>query len=165
MRVLFLTSDDAVRGLTSDDGFEIGRISTATIGFVIAMTVVGGVLGSLYGFERHFVDGSTGAARLGIPVAVGLLAGATIVHTDGVDFRFLDPLWLSVGSFVVLPALWAATLVGLTERALHSARLGPIPAIDERPLGRIGTLFAWTVIATMSIIGLVDLISDYRDLT
>ena len=31
MRVVLLTSDDRVRGLTSDDGFEIGRLSAATI--------------------------------------------------------------------------------------------------------------------------------------
>jgi len=27
MRIVFLTSDDTVRGVISDDGFEIGRIS------------------------------------------------------------------------------------------------------------------------------------------
>ncbi len=31
MRILFLTSDDRVRGLTSDDGFEIGTFSAATV--------------------------------------------------------------------------------------------------------------------------------------
>ena len=35
MRIVLLTSDDRVRGLTSDDGFEIDVISVATIFLLI----------------------------------------------------------------------------------------------------------------------------------
>ena len=165
MRILFLTSSDLVDGMTSDDGFEIGRVSADTLALVIGMTIVGGVLGSFYGFARHVFDGSAPASRAGIVAAIGLFAGAAIVHTDGVDFRFLEPLWLSVGLFVALPALWAATLIPLTERLVAAAAQTGVPRTDDRPLGRIGLVAAWGIITVMILVGLVDLISDYRDLS
>ena len=36
MRVVFLSSNDGVRGLTSDDGFEIGTISSATMFLLVS---------------------------------------------------------------------------------------------------------------------------------
>ncbi len=165
MRVLFLTSDRRVRGMTSDDGFEIGRFSGDTIFLVIAMTVLGGILGSFYGIARHVFDGSKPLSRVGIVTAIGSFSGAAIVHTDGVDFRFLEPVWLSIALFVALPALWAATLVPLTERLVHTGRLPAVPRIDDRPLGWVGGLLAWTIMAAMSIVGIGDLIGDYAALT
>ena len=81
MRVLFLTSDDRVRGITSDDGFEIGRISGDTIFLIVAMTILGGVLGSFYGFARHVFDGSSAASRLGITTAIGLFRFSFVVSS------------------------------------------------------------------------------------
>lgn len=165
MRVLFLTSDGRVRGMTSDDGFEIGRISGDTIFLVISMTILGGILGSFYGIARHVFDGSKPLSRVGVVTAIGSFSGAAIVHTDGVDFRFLEPVWLSVALFVALPALWAATLVPLTERLVHTGRLPTVPRIDDRPLGKVGFLVAWAVIAAMTVVGVVDLVGDYAALT
>ncbi len=165
MRVVFLTSSDLVDGMTSDDGFEIGRISGDTVFLVIGMTILGGILGSFYGFARHVFDGSRPLARAGITIAIGAFAGAAIVHTDGVDFVFLEPVWLTVGLFVFLPAVWAWTLVGLTERLLHLRRLQPLPRVDDRPLGRLGLVGAWLVIAVMAAVGVLDLVGDVRALT
>jgi hypothetical protein len=33
-----------------------------------------------------------------------------LVHSDGVDFRLLKPLWLAIGLFVALPALFAVAI-------------------------------------------------------
>src|SRR6476659_2531024 len=42
MRILFVTSDDTVKGVISDDGFEIGRFTLSdTIGLVIVTALIG----------------------------------------------------------------------------------------------------------------------------
>src|SRR4029078_5656824 len=60
MRILLLTSDDSVEGLTSDYGFEIGRVTLSdTLGLVIVTAFIGVIAALLYLVVRPFV------ARLG----------------------------------------------------------------------------------------------------
>ena len=120
MRVVFLTSNEHVRGLTSDDGFEIGTFSGATIFLLIVTTILGAIAGFGVGIIRMVTSGPTWAVAIGTSLATASFVGASIVHTDGVDFRFLDPLWLTVGLFVLIPGLWGATVVVVTERLLRS---------------------------------------------
>jgi hypothetical protein len=114
MLLLRLTSPGSVIGLESDDGFEIGLVSTRTIPFVLVMTAIGGVFGVLYAIARHGVP-----ARLRLPAwtlfgaAVG---GAAIVHDDGVDFAVLEPALLAILLFVAIPAVAAVVIVLLAER-------------------------------------------------
>ncbi|MGI9607609.1 MAG: hypothetical protein ACR2P0_15885 [Acidimicrobiales bacterium] len=164
MRIVFLTSGDRVRGLTSDDGFEIGIISGNTIFLIAAMTVVGGFVGAFGGFFRMLPRSSPRTLAAGAAVAVGASAGATLVHTDGVDFRLLEPLWLTVGLFVFLPAAWAATVVLVADRIVHHDRLAPNlgPAIDSRPAGLAGHLVVWAGMVALTILGIVDLVNDVR---
>src|SRR5262245_33209394 len=48
MLLLRVTSPDSVVGLTSDDGFEIGVVSTQTFSLLFATTVLGGLAGAGY---------------------------------------------------------------------------------------------------------------------
>ena len=57
MRVVFLTSDDRVRGVISDDGFEIGRITFQTIDLLVTATLLGVVGGLTYGLIRIVLRG------------------------------------------------------------------------------------------------------------
>src|SRR4051812_30979607 len=120
MRVVVLTSDDHVRGVTSDDGFEIGTISSATMFLLVFAAILGGIAGFGVGIIRMVTSGPVWAVAIGVALAAAAFAGAGIVHTDGVDFRLLDPLWLTVGLFVLIPGLWGATVVVATERLLRS---------------------------------------------
>ena len=43
-------------------------------------------------------------------IAAGAVVGSMLVHSDGVDFRLLKPLWLAIGLFVALPALFAVAI-------------------------------------------------------
>jgi hypothetical protein len=118
MLILRLTSPDTVLGLTSDDGFEIGVVSTRTLDLVTAMATVGAVNGVLYAALRGAIP-----ARLRMPLWVsfaGALGGAAIVHEDGVDFALLEPAALAVALFVLLPAAAAALVVLLVERWLRA---------------------------------------------
>ncbi len=113
MRVILLTSGESVRGLRSDDGFIIGVFDLGdTLGLIaFAGVVVGVVGGGAYLIARPVV---LRLPRWFRAPATGLVAAATstpmLVHTDGVDFRFLGPLWVTVGSFALLAFLYGTLL-------------------------------------------------------
>ena len=117
MRILFLTSDDAVKGVTSDDGFEIGRFTLSnTVGLVI-VTMFIGVLAALLYLVAHPFVARWGRARVpAMAIFYGVVGGAMLVHTDGVDFKLLEPAVLAIALFVAISAGFGAVvahLVGL----------------------------------------------------
>jgi hypothetical protein len=114
MFVLRLTSPDYVRGVTSDDGFEIGRFSFDTV-FLLALTTIAGAF-----FGVVFV-----VIRRALPVewrswswalVGGSVGGSLILHADGVDFNLLEPAWLAVVMFIAIPAGGAALMAIWVER-------------------------------------------------
>jgi len=114
MLLLRLTSPDAVTGVISDDGFEIGVVSLDTVQLVLAMALLGAINGILYAALRGAIP-----RRLRLPlwsVFAAALGGANIVHDDGVDFTFLEPAALAIALFVALPGAAAAVVVLLVER-------------------------------------------------
>jgi hypothetical protein len=114
MLLLRLTSSDFVVGLTSDDGFEIGVVSTRTFELLLLTTAAGAVNGILYAALRGGVP-----ARLRLPLWTAVAAaggGAIFVHEDGIDFTLLEPVALAIALFVLLPGSAAAVVVLLVER-------------------------------------------------
>ena len=114
MFVLRLTSPDSVRGLTSDDGFEIGRITGETAFLLGATTFLGGVAGVAYVCVRAALPPRWAVAVW--TVVGGSFGGMVILHADGVDFRVLQPHWLAVSMFIVIPTAGAALMAVLVER-------------------------------------------------
>ena len=113
MLLLRLTSPDLVSGMTTDDGFEIGVVTTDTLNLVAGMTLLGGINGVLYAVLRRGIP-----SRLRLPLWTlfgAVLGGATIVNDDGVDFTLLEPLALAIALFVLLPGLASAVVVVLVE--------------------------------------------------
>jgi hypothetical protein len=162
MRIVFLTSNPHVRGLTSDDGFEIGRISVETIFLLIFTTILGGIAGLVVGIVRMVTSGPTWVVAIGTSLATAVFVGASIVHTDGVDFRFLDPLYLTVGLFVLIPGLWASSVVVATEWVLRSDHLpGLPPLVHRRYWGAIG----WILLLCITTLGVRDLLADISRLS
>ncbi len=158
MRILVLTSDDRVRGVTSDDGFEIGAITGETVVLLIFATVVGTIVGAVYGFLRMITTGPTWLVAAGVATAAATAGGASIVHTNGVDFGLLEPLWLAVGLFILIPALWGLTLVVATERLLQPGVLmSDVPDLVHR---RYWRLTGWVIILALVATGLRDLARD-----
>jgi hypothetical protein len=114
MLLLRVTSPESVIGVISDDGFEIGVISTDTLNLVGSMTMLGAINGVLYAAVRSAIP-----ARLRLPLwaaFAALFGGANFVHDDGVDFALLEPALLAILLFVALPGLAAALVVFLVER-------------------------------------------------
>ena len=159
MRVVFLTSPETVRGVTSDDGFEIGVISGETMALLIVTTMFGAIAGIPIGLVRPFLSGRTTTTAAGLGLAVALAGGAAIVHPDGVDFVFLDPLWLTVGLFVLLPGAWAATVVIAIDRL--GDRIEPR---DTAPPPRWLIVGAWLTVGALATWGAIELISDIGEL-
>jgi hypothetical protein len=114
MLLLRLTSPDTVVGMISDDGFEIGVVTTKSLSFALGMTFLGSVNGVLYAALRGALPPR---ARLPLwSLLAAALGGGIVVHRDGVDFSVLQPTALAVVLFVLLPAVAAALVVVLVER-------------------------------------------------
>ncbi len=114
MLLLRLTSPDFVVGMTSDDGFEIGVVSTRTFNLLLATAGLGAINGVLYSALREAIPGRL---RLLLwTLLAASLGGASVVHEDGIDFTLLEPASLAVALFVALPAAAAAVVVLLVER-------------------------------------------------
>ena len=73
MRILVLTSDEAVKGVTSDDGFQIGRFTLSdTVGLVILTMFIGVVAALLYLVAHPFLAGLGRARVPAMAVSSGL---------------------------------------------------------------------------------------------
>jgi hypothetical protein len=122
MMVLRLTSADSVKGVISDDGFTIGR---ATLGGTYNLFMLGAVVGIIgaaaYQWVRPWLLGPRWFRRCTVALASGAVGGAMLVHADGVDFRLLTPLWLTIGLFVALPAVFAVTVAVVVDRVERTA--------------------------------------------
>ena len=119
MRVLFLTSDERVRGVISDDGFEIGQVTLATLNLVAAGAFFGLIGAYVYLAVRPFLLGGTALRTVTCAAAAGAVIGAMIVNPSGVDFTVLSPVALAVALFVLIPAAFAGALVPVVEHALR----------------------------------------------
>lgn len=118
MRILFITSDSSVKGLESDDGFEIGRFTLGnTVSLLIVTTFIGVLAALLYLLAHPFV------VRLGVNAVAwtalfyGVIGASLMVHPDGVDFRRLDPVALGIVMFVAICAGFGAAVAAFLGRA------------------------------------------------
>lgn len=117
MRIIMLTSSPRLRGATSDDGFEMGIFDLGnTMNLIVLGTLVGVLAAGVYLAVRRWLPGPRWFQRASVAAGAGLTAGSLIVHTDGIDFRLLEPLWLTVGLYVLIPAGTALLVAVLTDR-------------------------------------------------
>ncbi len=127
-------------GLTSDDGFEMGRFTVSgSLNLLFLVGTVFGVLGAgLYVALRRLAIGPPWFRVLAMSLGAGTVVGSQIIHPDGLDFVLLEPLWLAVALFIAVPTVFVALLSVVAERLL--AREEPLPT----PIVVLG-LAAWVV--------------------
>jgi hypothetical protein len=106
-------------GVRSDDGFIMGQITlSGSTQLALAGAQLGGIGAFLYMALRGLMIGPPWFRLLSISVGPGVVVGAVLVHTTGIDFHLLRPLWLTIGSFVLLPVVFCAAMHLVAERAL-----------------------------------------------
>jgi hypothetical protein len=130
-------------GVRSDDGFEIGQFTLSGSLQLAAAGLQIGVTGVFfYLVVRGLMVGPGWFRLLSISLGPAVVVGAMVVHTDGVDFNVLEPVWLAALLFIGVPAAYCALLHVLAVRALRSERplprlllvLGLLPWIPLLPL-------------------------------
>ena len=119
MLLLAALNPDAT-GVTSDDGFVMGQVTlTGSAQLALAGLQFGVIGAGFYVIVRGLMIGPSWFRLLSISLGPAIVIGAIVVHTDGVDFQLLGPLWLAAGLFIALPAAYVALLHVLGERALE----------------------------------------------
>jgi hypothetical protein len=117
MLLLRATSSSHVHGVTSDDGFFLGRVTLAGTYNLIAVGAAIGIIGAAaYRWVEHWLLGPSWFRQLTAALGAGAVVGGMLVHTDGVDFNVLEPEWLAVTLFVLVPALFAFFIGPLQRR-------------------------------------------------
>jgi hypothetical protein len=148
MFVLRLTSDPALRGAKTDDGFTIGVFSSESL-FLLGVTAGLGILGGLfYLIVRGWIPERRRVVVM--TVYVGLVGGAGLISPDGIDFELLSPRSLAVAMFVAIAVAYGAVMPWLTERMLREDSV-----MRRRP-------WAWIVgllpLALANIVGILVLV-------
>jgi hypothetical protein len=106
-------------GLTSDDGFVIGQVTlSGTLNLMLAGTMLGVLGAAIYTVLRPLMIGPAWFRLLSIGLGPAVVVGDRLVHVDGVDFAILDPVWLAIALFVLIPGVYAVALSLLAERWL-----------------------------------------------
>ena len=117
MLALRVTSDPSLHGVSTDDGFTIGRVSLETL-FLLGVTAGLGIVGGLfYLVVRRWIP-----SPWRIPLMTlffGLVGGAGVIGPSDVDFTLLSPLSLAVAFFVAIPAAYGAMMPWMAERLLR----------------------------------------------
>ena len=159
--MLLFRLNTSTAGLTSDDGFEIGQVTLqGTLNLLLVGASLGVVGGVIYAVLRHLMIGPRWFELLSIGLGPAVVVGDMLVHVDGVDFLVLDPVWLAIALFVLIPGLYAVTLSLLAERWLGPRR--PLPG------GRAGATVGWVARAALAVLfvaSLVSLVDKTRVLT
>lgn len=115
--LLLARLNPAATGVTSDDGFRMGQFTlSGSLSLMSAGLFLGLLAALFYAVLRHLMIGPLWFRRLSISLGPAVVVGAQLVHTDGVDFTLLGPLWLTVGLFVAIPGLAVLLLTVLAER-------------------------------------------------
>lgn len=153
MFVLRITSDPALDGAKTDDGFVIGEFTGDTGFLVLFATALGAMGGVAYLALRPWLP----ERWRGLLVAVfgGAVGGTNILHPDGIDFSVLEPLWLAIVMFIAIPTLGAFVIHVLAERFLERTRgrvapswvLAVLPLLGLLALGPLGPVVL--VVATI----------------
>lgn len=119
MMLLARLNPDAT-GRISDDGFAMGRFDlAATLNLVLVGTAIGVLGGLLFLAVRQLRFGPAWFQTASMTIGPAVVVGAMLVHTGGVDFRILQPVWLAIALFVVLPGLYALMVSRLADRWLR----------------------------------------------
>lgn len=108
------------KGVISDDGFEMGRISSGGTAQLLFTTLEIGLLAALiYLALRTLAFGPAWFRIASLTVGGTVVFGALLIDDGGVDFTLLDPDWLPVILFLAIPLIYVPLAALLIEHWLR----------------------------------------------
>jgi hypothetical protein len=168
MLILRVTSPDDVHGVTSDDGFVIGRVTLAGTYNLMLIGASFGIIGAgAYLMVSRWLIGPLWFRRLTTGLAAGAVVGSMLIHADGVDFSRLGPTWFAIGLFIALPAMFGwliGSIVDSVRRPDSWTATGrtrwvlPLVLIACFPLTAVVLIFAapivgaWVVVSDLGVV-------------
>jgi len=158
MFVLAQLNPDAT-GVRTDDGFEMGQFTASgTVNLLLVTTIIGVIGGLAFLALRGLRFGPPWFRVLSMPVGATIVIGSMLVHSDGVDFTLLKPVWLAVALTLAVPFLYTLLLAWLVDR-----RLGD-DADAWRAAPLIVPLLARVALTVLVVVCLVDLVSTVDEI-
>lgn len=157
MLVLRMTSPDRVLGVETDDGFEIGVVTIDTLNLLLATGALGAIAGLFVAWALTFMPWRWASWAWAAPGAS--LGGAVLISSDGVDFTILEPAWLAVGMFIIIPALGLLATALLIRRweswwwanrrrtGLAIVAAWPMVAVPPAGLAVVASAAAWALLS------------------
>jgi hypothetical protein len=134
-------------GLDTDDGFTMGQLTLSGTANLLAVTTVFGAIGGLLFLGLRGLRFGPGWFRsTSLPLGGVLVVGGMLVHSDGVDFSRLEPLWLAVALTLSVPLLFTLALVWLGDRWL-----GDGPTFWQR----LPRSIPWTARAALTVVAVL----------
>lgn len=113
----------AAAGVESDDGFTVGQVTLAgTLNLFLVGTLLGAFAGLVWVAVRGLRFGPRWWRAVSMPLAAAFVIGDALVHTDGVDFRLLEPPLVAVGLTLAVPVLATVIITALGDRWIASDR-------------------------------------------
>ena len=132
MRVLAVLNPEDT-GQTTDDGFFVGRITMDGSGQLLLAAVQFSLLGAvIFLLVRPLLLGPQWLRTATLAVGVGTTAAALLVSADSFDFVALEPHWLPIALFWLLPVVHVVVFVTLAEHWLADDswfRRGPLTSV------------------------------------
>lgn len=106
-------------GQTTDDGFAVGAVTAGGTAQVLLAALQISLLGAaVYLLIRPLLMGPTWLRISTVALGVGVAFGALLTAPDSFDFVALEPRWLPILLFTLLPALHVVAFAVLAERWL-----------------------------------------------
>lgn len=158
---MFLLADlnPEQHGVDTDDGFPMGEFTLSGTANLLAAATSFGVLGGLLFLAvRGLRFGPTWFRAVSIVLGPSLVVGSMLVHTDGVDFTVLEPLWLAVVLTLSMPVLFSVGIVWLGDRWL-----GHGPTFWQRLPSTVG-LVARGALALLAVAAGISLGADVTEI-
>jgi hypothetical protein len=113
---LLAALNPSAHGKVSDDGFVMGQVTASgTLNLLMVSSFIGVFGGGIYLVLRGLMIGPRWFQVLSVSVGPAVVVGAMLVHRDGIDFVLLQPAWLAIALFVLIPALYGAALTLVAE--------------------------------------------------
>jgi len=160
MMFLFARLNPEAEGVVSDDGFEMGRFTlSGSLNLALVGLLFGLLSGVLYLLLEPLLIGPRWFGTLSLSVGAGVVGAANLVHSDGVDFTVLDPLWLTVALCTLLPVVHVAAV----DTGARRVRDRHGVAARRAPL-----VLGWVLragLAVLFVLAVVSLVADVNALS